>query len=209
MLRQAGGAIGTVTASALSDRWANEKLAYSTFNNLLPKATGDGVPLGEAMIAAKLEALTKACPGGPPCVPTHQEFTNWRYNLLADPALRVVVPRLEIRLMPEEPDTLVAGIRRSIRGAVYRNGEIDTGFDGSVAIRMHEPDARHDKIVPSCAFAYYLRGGTLYRGVTDVVGGEFEVNFRVPRFAIPGNRAFFTAYANDGSTDAAGSWPSA
>jgi hypothetical protein len=205
LLRQAGGAIGTVTASALSDRWANAKLAFATFNNMLPKVAGDGIALGEAMVAAKLGALIAVCPSGQLCGHEHQESTNWRYNLLSDPALRVIVPRLEVRLVPEEPDTLVAGIRRSVRGAVYRNGEIDTGFDGSVDLRMHEPDVRRIKIGTSCSFAYYLRGGTLYRGVNDVVQGEFVIDFRVPRFAIPGNRAFFTAYANDGSTDAAGS----
>jgi hypothetical protein len=206
MLRGGGGAIGTVSASGLSSGILNKYLAWATFDHMLPKSQGDGVALGEAMIAGKLDAMIWYCPGTEPCgEPSSQniEMNNMRYNLMGDPALRVAVPCGEIRLVPAEPDTLVAGIRESIRGAVYKNGGIDAGFNGNVEVRIHEPDIRRLKTPrPGCSISYYLRGGILYRGTADVVAGEFEFDFRVPRFAKPGEGVFLTAYANDGTIDA-------
>jgi len=207
LLRGEGGAIATVTASALSGIFTNEYLSFAMFENVLPLKPGRGVALGEDVMKAKLDALSWNCgPGGQPCGLITQELNDWKYNLLSDPALRIKVPKQEIELIPETPDELVAGVRKKIRGAVMKDGEIDTGFNGSVEVRVHEPDEL--KVSSRCALTYRLRGGAMYRGSADVVGGRFEFDFRVPRYATPGPRAFFTAYADNGATDAAATYDS-
>jgi hypothetical protein len=205
ILKNGGGAIGTVTASALSGVFTNEYLSYGLFDFVLPRSPGDEVALGEDVMRAKLEALAGRCtPDTMPCGFANQELNNWKYNLMGDPSLRVKAPQREIVLTPAGPDTLVAGVRKSLRGRVMDNGSVDTSFDGSVTIRVHEPDVFRSQ--PRCAISYRLRGGIMYRGTTDVVDGEFSINFRVPRYADPGRGAFFTAYASDGSgTDAGAS----
>jgi hypothetical protein len=207
LLKSGGGAIGTVTASALSQVYANENLSKGMFDHLLPRRPGDPVALGEDMMRAKLEALLGPdSPDTTGCGSGYQEENNWKYNLLSDPSLRIKAPHREIQLNPDAPDTLVAGVRKTIRGRVMKDGAVDAGFNGSVTVRMHEPDVF--KLSPRCGLGYYLRGGIIYRGMTDVVDGEFSVNFRVPRYAKPGRRAFFTAYADDGATDAGMSYDS-
>jgi hypothetical protein len=193
VLKRDGGAIGTVTSSALSGVFTNEWLSYGLFNHLLPRKPGDPVALGEDVMRAKLESISR-CDGGYPCDELYnQELNNWKYNLLGDPSLRIKAPQQEIALTPEGPDTLVAGVRRKVYGRVMHNGSVDTSFEGSVTVRVHEPNVY--KTAPRCGVGYYLRGGTIYRGTTDVVDGEFSIDFRVPRYAKPGKAAFLTAYA--------------
>ena len=208
VLREGGGAIGTVTASALSGVFTNEYMSYALFKNLLPKKPGDPVALGFDVMRAKMDALTWRCtPDTDPCGNVNQELNDWKYNLLSDPSIRIKVPKREIVLAPSQPDTLVAGVRKTVRGRVLNNGAVDVNFDGVVTVRMHEPDVI--KTSQRCAMVYRLRGGTIFRGTADVVDGEFSVEFRVPRYAKPGNRAFFTAYADDKSgIDAGGSYDS-
>jgi hypothetical protein len=110
-------------------------------------------------------------------------------------------------LTPDGPDTLVAGVRKKLHGRVMKNGSVDTDFDGTVMVRVHEPDVIKSSM--RCGLVYRLRGGTIYRGTTDVVDGQFSVDFRVPRYAKPGPRAFFTAYADaEGGIDAGASFDS-
>jgi hypothetical protein len=196
LLKKGGGAIGTVTASALSGVFTNEYLSYALFEYVLPRKPGDVVALGQDVMRAKLEALVGRCvPDTVGCGLDGQERNNWKYNLLSDPSLRTKAPQQQILLTPERPDTLVAGVRKTLRGRVMNNGSLDTSFDGSVTVRVHEPDVFGTSA--RCALAYRLRGGTIYRGTADVVDGEFSVDFRVPRYADPGRGAFFTAYADD------------
>jgi hypothetical protein len=205
LLKNDGGAIGTVTASALSGVFTNEYLSYALFEYMLPRKPGDKMALGEDVMRAKLDALAGRCtPDTVPCGFANQELNNWKYNLLSDPSLRIKAPQREILLTPVGPDTLVAGVRKTLRGRVMDNGSVDTSFDGTVTVRVHEPDQFNTSA--RCALAYRLRGGTIYRGSADVVQGEFTIDFRVPRYAEPGPGAFFTAYADDnGGIDAGAS----
>jgi hypothetical protein len=208
LLKNNGGAIGTVTASALSGVFTNEYLSYGLFQYLLPRKPGDFVALGEDVMRAKLEALAGRCTVDTvPCGFVNQELNNWKYNLLSDPSLRIKAPGREIMLTPDGPDTLVAGVRKKLHGRVMKNGSVDTDFDGTVMVRVHEPDVIKSSM--RCGLVYRLRGGTIYRGTTDVVDGQFSVDFRVPRYAKPGPRAFFTAYADaEGGIDAGASFDS-
>jgi hypothetical protein len=199
LFKQGGGAIGTITASELSYKTSNTPLDFAVFDEMLPKQQGGGIPLGESLMAAKLNVMVQIGLGS---AASGRENNNWKYNLLGDPALRVLVPRNEIRLIPDTPDTLTAGIRKSIRGGVYKGGVLDTKFDGTVTVRVHEPDRRGEATTGACYVWYHLPGGTVYRGETLVTGGEFELNFRVPRYARTGSFAYFTAYADNGREDA-------
>jgi hypothetical protein len=198
LLRAGGGAIATVSASALSFIAPNTSLNFTVFERMFPESPGDGVPIGEAVQSAKLAVLQQVGMG---TNAVKREDNNWKYNLLSDPALRVHVPRQEIRLVPDEPDSLVAGIRKTLTAGVYRNGELDTGFDGTVTVRVHEPALLRRK-TDGCFLSYYIRGGSLFRGTADVTDGRFEIDFRVPRYARTGPSLFFTAYANNAGGDA-------
>jgi hypothetical protein len=198
LLRANGGAIGTVSASALSFITPNTSLNFTIFERMLPAQQGEGVPIGESVQAGKLAVLQQVGMG---VNAAKREDNNWKYNLLCDPALRVHVPAREVRLIPVAADSLVAGIRKTVRGGVYSGGALDTGFNGTVTVGVNEPALLRSKS-DGCYVNYYLQGGPLYRGTADVTNGRFEIDFRVPRYARTGPSVFFTAYASDSFGDA-------
>jgi Peptidase family C25/FlgD Ig-like domain len=199
LLRETGGAIGTVTASTESYPNPNELLNFALFERLLPRRLGGSwTPVGVALAHSKLTAQAQTG------FSAFLEENSWKYNLLADPALTIGVAQLEARFETAPADTMIAGIRRTLRGAVYAGGVVDATFDGPVEVVVREPALHRDFTVP-CGehFVYLIAGGAMYRGTTDAVHGEFEVSFRVPRDAATGTLGMATAYAHDGNRDAA------
>jgi hypothetical protein len=201
LLRSSGGVVGTITAAAETYEDRNKRLNFPLFERLLPKRVGEiRQTIGQALMGAKLLALYNGNNA------TTQEHNNWKYNLLTDPALRPRVPEHRIVLELAETDTLVAGLRRTVRGAVYRNGSVDTSFNGAVGLLVREPD-NQIQWAPACIGSanpidYLIPGGVLFDGSTAAVGGQFEFNFRVPRGAARGPLSFISAYADNGITDA-------
>lgn len=200
ILRQEGGVVGTVTASRETFANLNSRLNFALFEQITAKEPDDEVPtVGEAMVVGKLRALIRSFNT------SNQEENNWKYNLLADPALRLRAPRRRVEFDLAAADTLVAGLRKTITGAVYDGHAVDAGFDGSVRVKVREPDVLRqylNECLTPQLMVYRVPGGVLYEGTTDVTDGRFEVSFRVPRSASRGPLAFITAYADDGSTDA-------
>lgn len=195
-----GGAIGTVMASNLTLVDANAYLMYAIFDEMVPDAPGEGVPMGEAMMLAKNAVIEPRL--GIPGIETLED-NNFRYNLMCDPAMRVWIPRYDVRLESSGADTLVAGLRKTIRAGVYENGRLKTDFSGTVDITFREPDLfPYFQNELGCWHSYRYPGGTIYKGTADVTRGEFEVSFRVPRYARTGKLAYLTAYATNGVTDA-------
>jgi len=201
ILREAGGVIGTVTASRETFANLNERLDFAIFNDITPRLLGQPIrPVGETLMRAKMVALYAAFND------FNQEENNWKYNLLTDPALTLRSPQREVRFETGPADTLTAGVRKTIRGAVYAGGAVDAGFNGNVSVTVREPQL-HREFFNECVspqkMSYYVPGGVFYQGTADVVDGRFRVNFRVPRSARTGPLAFITAYADDGVVDAA------
>ncbi len=199
LLREEGGAIGTVTASIESYPNPNEVLNFALFERLLPRRLGaTWTPVGVALAHSKLTAQAQTG------FSAFQEENSWKYNLLADPALTVGVAQLEARFDTAAEDTMVAGTRRTLRGAVYADGGVDATFDGPVEVVVREPTVHRIYQAPCGAeIRYLIAGGAIYQGTTDAAHGEFEVSFRVPRDAATGTLALATAYAHDGNRDAA------
>ncbi len=201
LLRREGGVIATVTASRETYPEPNSKLNFGLFGHITPRWPGaPDVPIGMALLAAKLQAMAGVG------FTSWQEENNWKYNLLGDPAMALRVARQPVHFESAVSDTFVAGARRTLRGKVLRDGAPDTGFKGVVSVTVREPLVRRTYLM-QCTVAipliYHIPGGVIYQGTADVRNGEFEVNFRVPRLAATGPRAFATAYASSGKSDAA------
>jgi hypothetical protein len=203
LLRPGGGAIATVTASRETYPNPNERIAFSMFEEMFPTRLGrTQLPIGVALMHAKLFGQVDTV------WQTFQEENSWKYNLLADPAQRLATPRQEIRFNAAAPETLVAGVRHTLRGSVYDGGVPDADFNGPVSVTVREPDVRR-VYTTTCGggiqMNYLLPGGPVYQGTVDAVDGEFEVSFRVPRYASTGTLAYAGAYAYEDATDAAAS----
>lgn len=200
LLHDAGGAIATITASNESYPQPNGTLNASVFDRVLPRRLGGEIlSLGAGFMQAKAQAQARNL-----FSPFASE-NSWKYNLLGDPAITLRVPRREIRFEHSGPDTLVAGTRDSLRGVVYADGVRDPSFNGLAQVTVREPVVRrvYDTRCTSDIFMVYsVPGGVMYQGTADVVNGEFDVSFRVPRYAATGSLASANAYANQGTDDA-------
>ncbi len=199
LLHDAGGAIATLTSSNESYPTPNNMLDAAMFERALPRRLGEEYrPLGVGVMQAKAVAQVRGF-FGPFSADNH-----WKYNLLCDPALTLRMPKHEIRFDVADQDTLIAGTRQTVRGSVYIDGAPAPSFDGPVRVTVREPVTvrTYDPTCSSQMLVYTLPGGIMYEGTTDATNGQFEVNFRVPRYAMTGPRAGASAYAYDGSTDA-------
>ncbi|MCI0452855.1 MAG: type IX secretion system sortase PorU [Candidatus Latescibacteria bacterium] len=200
MLHEAGGIIAALTASRESYPGPNGVLNQSVYDILLPRHLDQGVlPLGVGLMQAKAESQARQF------LSPNSSENSWKYNLLGDPAATLRIPRREIRFLTAGSDTLAAGTRSSLRGVVYQDGAPDPTFTGTVEVQVREPDARrvYETRCTSPRFMnYHIPGGVMYDGTADVTNGEFEVSFRVPRYAATGTLAAASAYAHQGGDDA-------
>lgn len=210
LLWEPGGAVAAITASEVSFIYPNAALNYRVFQQISPSRPGAPPPLGVALMKAKTDLMSSLGPTEPPVV-ISVEQNNHKYNLLGDPSLPLVSPRREISFSRAELDTLTAGKRAIVRGAVLRGGAVDTGFHGSANLLLREPDDRsgytsEDK---TTFIDYRYPGGTVYTGTADVTAGAFEFSVKVPQSAMTGPLAFVRVYADDGSSDAVALFDSA
>ncbi|MFQ5512501.1 MAG: C25 family cysteine peptidase, partial [Candidatus Krumholzibacteriia bacterium] len=197
LLRDGGGVIATVTASELTFIGPNASFDFNLFESLFPASPGPAEPLGVALMTAKFRSLSAS---GLRLV----EENNEKYNLLGDPALRLLSPQRRIVFAPVDIDTLVTGRREMVHGSVYGGGQVDTGFSGTVRLVVREPDDQSGyQREDGFSIPYNYPGGTVYEGTADVRAGEFEFNFKVPRSAQTGDLGFILGYADNGVTDAA------
>ncbi|MFH1754749.1 MAG: type IX secretion system sortase PorU [Candidatus Latescibacterota bacterium] len=197
LLKEGGGAIGTITASQESFIGANSQLNYGVIRSLYPDSPGAPDPMGVALMMGKINAMQ--------LVDSNQHLVenNQKYNLLGDPALTLELPRYEIEFANNDADTLIAGVRKVIEGSVLAGDEVDTSFSGVVHLLVREPDDASGYItVLGDYLDYRYHRGVMYRGTSQVDKGRFSFSFRVPRFLQVGPYIYLTAYAENGQRDA-------
>jgi hypothetical protein len=202
------GAVGCLAASAPTFSGTNFRLAEAFVEALFTDPL-ESPPVGSAVLAAKALAGSSAS----------LRINNEKYVLLGDPALRLAVPELAVRL--DEIDSLVLrrGTAASLRGEILdENGEPASWFDGAVtlAIRGDADTTGYLFVDTVCAgrpgnpfpqrVRYALPGTLLFRGEADALAGRFTQELFVPLDADPGSGARAGAYAlsSEGTRDALG-----
>ena len=202
LLRDGGGVVATVTASEVTFIGPNTTFDFNFFRYVFRDTPFLSNPIGSGLLRTKFESLAFIS-GGSRLV----EENNQKYNLLGDPAMRLLAPRRGIEFNAADVDTLVAGKRATIRGTVLNgDGDPDPFFNGSVTLVVREPDdpSGYTREGDGYFIPYRYPGGTIFTGTADVVGGNFTFNFQVPRSAGTGVNAFVQAYAENSGGAAVG-----
>jgi hypothetical protein len=200
-----GGAVAAVSATRLVFADANLDLNILFFNLLLG---GDVPVLGEALYLAKFLRQFQqdySCPQ-PPC----ERPNDRKYILFGDPAMRLGIPHHRVVIDEIQPDTLPA------LGVVTVSGHLESGADQTILTEFNGSaeflvsDALRQRryqasVNPFVQIEYKLPGGTIFRGETPVVNGEFSFSFIVPKdISYGGTSAKIVGYAYSGATDAGG-----
>jgi len=112
-------------------------------------------------------------------------FVTKCYTLFGDPATRLALPELEVRLTAV--DTLKALDRIRVSGTIQEAGT--SPFDGEVMLRAFDSAASIRRTVDSGErLEYTLPGAPLFRGTFPVRAGQFEGTFVVPKDITYGGR---------------------
>jgi len=183
-----GGAIATVAATRLVFSSLNANYNYETFNVLF---SGQNYTLTEAAYISKFLRQQSS---------TYIE-NDRKYMVFGDPLMMVAFPQYDVRFESEGLDSLAALNLVTVAGVIEDSeGGLISDFNGTVDITVY--DNQQDKTY----FYYYgdnlrdydyiMPGARIFRGQTDVSGGEFSLQFVVPKdISYGGNNARISAYA--------------
>jgi len=164
------GSVAMVASSRVAFSYNNAAFNYAFFDTMFkPYLLGGPVMrLGDAVLVTKNN--------------TYNDANCEKYAVLADPALRIGAPRYRARIQQISPDTLQALRKVRVTGVVQRGNADWNDFNGKLLLRVM--DARKKRVYETKAgnkVSYILPGNSLFRGVTEVRNGRFELEFIVPK----------------------------
>jgi hypothetical protein len=202
-VRMPGGAIAVISATRVVFAGANEALNKKFLDLLLnEERLGLGASLYTAKLLRQYGGACQVC-REPPC-PCNNDR---RYILMGDPAMKLGVPRNRVDFTAVEPESLSALELTQVTGTVVDTlGVVISDFNGEVLLTVQDtPRLRTYRVNDNVSVDYNLPGGTLYRGKADVVNGEFEFGFIVPKDVAYGTQgAKILAHAIGGDAMAGG-----
>ena len=199
LLNPVGGGIGIISAARPVYASQNKHINNKINQFLFLKENGKHLRVGEVLRRAKNSLGT--------------EINKLSYILVGDPSLRLNYPD-EYQVVAEElngelisgNDTLRALSSATIKGIIKApDGTKVTGFTGKVYADVFDKVQRiatlnNDK---TGGFVYRDRPNKLFSGVAEVINGEFEISFVIPRDIKynygSGRINFYAADASSGS----------
>lgn len=199
-LSRHGGALNMFTTSRPTTRGPNTNFNREVYKNLFIMDGGQRRRLGDVFRLAK---------------PFGNESEN-AYVFFGDPALRIAYPTQTVRTtkingneITAVPDTLKALQDVTIEGEVLDlYGNKDENFNGIVYVSVYDKEATITTLGDEAApFTFKLLNSLLFKGKTEVVNGEFEVSFIMPRdIAFNYGNGLISYYATDYVNDANGAF---
>ena len=195
-----GGGIGSLSASRVVFSTPNETLMRNVVDNLF-QPRDEPISIGEAIRRAKN-------------VPATDGINRLKFIYFGDPSIRLQKPnrhRIEVtEINGNASDTVRAMSSNTVRGIVVnRAGAKQSHFNGTVSIVVFDKEETITALLnddnstdghPHLPFQFQDRPNTLFRGSAEVVNGEFEFSFIVPRsirFNYGSGRMIFNAWSSE------------
>lgn len=203
-LNPKGGGIALFTTARPTLGNPNYNLARNFYNIALQASPGNAPFLGD------LIRVSKQLSGPGPNVK--------KFVLLGDPAMKMAYPTYTVEttmingreILPAVSDTIKALQVITIHGRITNTGrQLMTDFNGMVFPTIFDKETQvttlgSDGFTP---MVFSARKNIIYKGNVEVVNGEFNFTFIVPKDIAynfgPGKISY---YASDGERDAAGSY---
>lgn len=197
LVMREGGAIGTLTSSRVVFSFLNAALNNTFYNFLFQTDSLGRLPrLGDVMW------LTKQI---------HFEDNDRKFHLLADPAMRLIVPRPLARVDSVNGKSASQVLRIPTLGRVTVKGEIRRtngtrwdDFNGRALLEIFD-SKRKVPVFEWGNFTFDVNGSLLYRGEVTLSKGVFQATFPVPKdVSYDTSRARISLYAWSSTVDAVG-----
>ncbi len=201
-LSNKGGGISLFTTSRATFATSNMTVSTNFYKNALDRENGSYLTMGEILKRTKIAS-----------------GTGWNVNkfvLLGDPALTICMPEKNIEITSIlnngsglEVDTISALSNITIKGEIRdENNQIMRGFNGVVYPTIYDKPSTVSTLgndSGSSVFEFDLQKNILYKGTANVVNGEFEFTFIVPKdIAYKYGNGKISLYAENGEIDATG-----
>jgi hypothetical protein len=194
-----GGAIGLVTTARPVNATTNFNLNQAFYEALFQHNENSYLSIGEVFRKTKNNSTSGVA--------------NRNFSLLCDPSLSLALPANTVHVTSlttaKGSDTLKALSTVIARGEIRDfSGKKMTSFNGTVEVTLFDKQTSFSTIGKNNpAFAYKQWSNALFRGRATVAGGEFELNFMIPKnIAYQVAAGKFSLYASDPDThqDASG-----
>lgn len=180
LLQNKNGVVGLVSASRLVFAYSNKQINDLYIQKLLVSdSTGIYPSIGQALVKAKMENWSQ----------NGDHLNAFKFNLMGDPALELVHPTLKIVLDKLNQnnfiskDTLVAGIKSTIKGSVRLGASLQSDFNGVVDFILFNSEKEKSTLgnqPTSLVTKIKTQESILFRGKATVANGLFTIDFIVP-----------------------------
>lgn len=167
---QGRGAVGLVSSARLAFAHSNAAFNYAFYDQLFQnyEQTGLTKRIGDAVMLAK--------------VAVYDETNSEKYGVFGDPCMRLGAPRYHAVIDDITPDSIQALRRVSISGHIEKDGQPWSDYEGKIQVRVF--DSRKNRAYKTDAgrtVNYKLSGNSIFKGVAPISGGQFQVEFIVPK----------------------------
>jgi Peptidase family C25 len=197
--RKNSGAIGMVSTARPVNSSTNFEL-NKAFYNALFEPDGNATPtLGEVFRRTKNNSINGV--------------SNRNFSLLGDPSLQLAIPKLATRITSissaNSVDTLRALSHVFVTGEIVDdNQEKITSFSGVLQAVLYDKETNFTTLGNENApFTFSQWSNALYRGKANVVNGDFEFEFIVPKniaYQLGKGKLSLYAYDKSARVDAGG-----
>jgi hypothetical protein len=168
----------------------NLKMVDVLFNHY--SRTGTTERIGDAVMLAKIG--------------TGSRVNNEKYGVFGDPTMRLRAPRYRAVIDQIAPDSIQALRKMHLTGQVEKDGQLWQNFDGKVLVRVM--DSRQQKSYQTAlggTITYMAAGNSIFKGITSALGGEFSLEFIVPKdISYGGSQGRISLYSWNDDSDGTG-----
>lgn len=201
-LNERGGGISLFTTSRATYAGSNFVVSTNFYKNALQKQNGQYLAMGDILKQTKLASGSGV--------------NVMKFVLLGDPALTLNIPEKNIQITSllnngsqMETDTIKALSNITIKGEIRdENQQLISNFNGKVYPTIYDKPSQVSTLgndEGSSVYNFELQKNILYKGKADVVNGEFEVTFIVPKdISYKYGKGKISLYAENASYDAGG-----
>lgn len=198
-LNENGGAIAMVSAARVTYASNNQNLFKGFYEHLFDVEGGDFITMGDMYVYGK----------------QINDDNSKDYAFFGDPALRLNYPKNNIEITSinnhdvDVIDTIRALERTNIKGVVKDvYGNIMSDFNGIIHIDFYDKESVFNTYGNQTeVFTYRLRNSIIYSGKSQIVNGEFNVEFILPKdINYSYGKGLISLYAYSDSVDAQGSF---
>ena len=181
LMKNSKGVIGLVAASRLVFAYSNKQINDHFVQQLLvPDSLGNFLTIGEALQRAKMQAWSA----------DEDRMNAFKFSLLGDPAMRLSLPKYEIGIISLNQktftgkDTLLAGNKYTLKGAVNNKGVLQSNFNGILDFVLYDAITNKKTLAnagTSRETTVAMQENILFKGKVTVTKGNFTVDFLLPK----------------------------